>query len=863
MAKTKELSPMMKQYLLTKENYKDCIVFYRLGDFYEMFFDDAIKASKLLELTLTGRDCGLEERAPMCGVPYHAADDYIAKLVALGEKVAVCEQLTPPNSKDLVKRDVVRIVSAGTITNDKLIDTKINNFLGCVYVKGSQCSFSWADITTGEFFTKEFKCENSISELTNELVKISPSEIIANREAVELFNQSPLVIHGVLPNLSSFIESEFDCNIAKDTLEKQLKVSSLSAFNIKENSVNINSAGALVAYLKQTQKHALIKINKIIVENPEDFVMLDANAIRNLEIVKTLHDGKKYGSLLWLLDKTKTGMGARKLQNWLLFPLNNAEKIKYRQDGVESFYKNTLIRQSLSEILESVRDIGRLSGKISNGNLMPPDCLTLKNSLEALPNVKFQLLGNESKIVNDINDNICNFSSIVSLLKNAIDDEPKSTLKDGGFIRDGYNEELDELRKISKNSKVFISELENKERERTGIKTLKIAYNRVFGYYIEVTNSFKDRIPYEYIRRQTIANAERFVTDELKDLESKILNSEEKALKIETTLYQALVSKLSENIELLKKTAEAIAELDVLVSLATVARQNSYVRPQIVDYDGILNIVDGRHPVVEKISKQKFVPNDCLLDSEDNKTMIITGPNMAGKSTYMRQIAIITLLAHIGSFVPAKSADIPLADKIFTRVGASDNLIADQSTFVVEMSEMRDILNNATNKSLVILDEIGRGTSTFDGLSIAWAVAEYVTQNIKCKTLFATHYHELTELENLLAGVKNYKVTVKEMQNTIVFMRKIMRGGTNKSFGIEVAELSGINKEVISKAKSILKKLEKKELSVNLGDEITTSAQTLSETEKIILDLDLNNLSPMQAFNILADLNEKLKENHE
>ncbi|MBR2870314.1 MAG: DNA mismatch repair protein MutS, partial [Clostridia bacterium] len=493
-----ELSPMMKQYLLTKEKHKDCIVFYRLGDFYEMFFDDAIKASELLDLTLTGRDCGLDERAPMCGVPFHAADEYIAKLVSLGEKVAVCEQLTEPTKggKDLVQRDVVKIVSAGTITNDDLIDNKQNNFLACVYLDDNQASMAWADITTGEFFTKCFKSEKFLSELSNELIKISPAEIISNNKASEFFNQSPIVVHNILPKFTYFTQSEFDYSIAEQTIKSQFGLHKLSSLGLKENSCVINSCGALIAYLKETQKHALLNLKSIKVEEQADFMMLDANAIRNLELVKTIHDGKRYGSLLWLLDKTRTGMGARKLQSWILSPLNDKSKIEYRLNGVESLYNNTLIRQSISQILGSVKDIGRLAGKISNGNLMPADCLALKNSLEVLPSIKFQLLGIESDFIRDIDEKLEDFSDVIKLISCAISDNPKATTKDGGYIKDGYNQNLDELRSISKNSKVYLSNLENEEREKTGIKTLRIAYNRVFGYYIEVTNSFKDKIPY-------------------------------------------------------------------------------------------------------------------------------------------------------------------------------------------------------------------------------------------------------------------------------------------------------------------------------------------------------------------------------
>ena len=856
------LSPMMQHYLQTKEKLKDCIVFYRLGDFYEMFFDDAIKASSLLDLTLTGRDCGLEERAPMCGIPFHAADTYIAKLVSMGEKVAICEQLTPAG-KELVKRDVVKIVTAGTVTNNELIDEKCNNFLASVYIKDNKVALAWADITTGEFVVRNFNGEKAISELLDTLVRINPAEIISNEEASGIFKEAPLVVHGVLPKFCAFTESEYNFNNARNTLEKQLNVLNLSVFGLNEDADCVCAAGALVSYLKETQKHTLCNINKIKFENPDNLMMLDVNAIRNLELVKTLRDGKRYGSLLWLLDKTKTSMGARKLQNLILSPLGDIEKINYRLDGVESFYKNTLVRQSIINMLSAVKDVGRITGKISNGNLLPKDCVALRKSLEILPNIRFQLLGIESKFIKDISERLNDFSNIVDLLSKAIEEEPPATMKDGGYIKNGFSLELDELRSLGKNSKTCIAEIENRERERTGIRTLRIGYNRVFGYFIEVTNSLKDKVPFEYQRRQTLANAERYVTDELKELEVKILSSDEQSLNLEASIYNNIKEELRAIIVELQTTADAIADLDVLLSLSTIARENNYVRPTILDGNSKLNVVDGRHPVVEALSKQRFIPNDCLLDNDENRMMILTGPNMAGKSTYMRQVALITLMAHVGSFVPAKSAEIPLVDKIFTRIGASDNLISDQSTFMVEMSEMASILNNATDKSLLILDEIGRGTSTFDGLSIAWAVVEHITKNIKAKTMFATHYHELTELEGILCGVKNYKVSVKDLQGSIVFLRKIMRGGTNRSFGIEVAELAGVEKSVTDSAKKILKRLEKSDLTRQVDfDETPNNIREdnkISECERIIKDIDINNLTPMQAFNIILDLNEKLK----
>lgn len=856
------LSPMMTHYLQLKEKYKDCILFYRLGDFYEMFFEDAEKVSSLLDLVLTGKDCGLESRAPMCGIPFHAAENYIGKLVSLGEKVAICEQLSVPNGKGLVERDVIRIVTAGTIINNDLIDDKTNNFLGCVFVGGDSAAFSWADITTGEFLTKEFEGETAFNDLLDTMIKVSPAELISNSEAKETLKDCAVIKHGMLPQLYVCAESYFNYDFALNTLKEQFNVNSVHSLGLKDGENCVKSSGALLSYLKETQKHALSNITALTVNNYENAMMLDANAIRNLELVKTMRDGKRYGSLLWLLDKTKTSMGARKLQSWILSPLYSKGKIEYRLNGVKPFFDNTLIREEVCRLLNSVKDVGRILGKLSNDNIMPKDCLALANSLEIIPNLKFHLAGIESEYVKNIDERLLDFSNVVRVLQSAIDPECPNSLKDGGYIKAGYNAELDEFREYGKKGTQIIADIEKREREKTGIKNLKIGYNKVFGYYIEISNSFKNLAPYDYQRKQTLTTGERFTTDELKEVEVKILSSTEKALAAETRLYNEIKENLLKIIAELKDTGEALAELDVLTSLATVAKSNGYVMPVITESDKPLSIVAGRHPVVEQISKQKFIANDCYLDNGNNRMMIITGPNMAGKSTYMRQTALITIMAHIGSFVPADSAEIPLTDKIFTRVGASDNLILDQSTFMVEMTETADILANATKNSLLILDEIGRGTSTFDGLSIAWAVVEYIVNRIGAKTLFATHYHELSELEGIIDGVKNYKITVKEYQGSIVFLRKIMRGSANKSFGIEVAELAGINKDLTSRAKEILKKLEKKDITRNLPDNTDAGEAVrndFSETENIIKGLDINNISPMQAFEILADLKEKLK----
>ncbi len=860
------LSPMMVHYRQVKQKYSDCIVFYRLGDFYEMFDDDAVKASEILNLTLTGRDCGLEKRAPMCGIPFHAADVYISKLVAAGEKVAICEQLTEPNGKNLVERDVIKVVTAGTVTNNELIDEKSNNFICSVYVSDSVAAMSWADITTGEFFAKNFDGKDFLYNLFNDVVKVAPAEIIANAEAENIFKDTPLVKQRVIPKPSAYSESEFNRDNALFALKKQLKVLTLDSFGIKDTDECIRSCGALVSYLTETQKNALANINDVKLVKTDEFMMLDVNAVRNLELVKTLRDGKKYGSLLWVLDKTKTSMGARKLQSVILSPLNDINKINYRLDAVESFYDNNSVRQSVAELLSSIKDVGRIAGNLSNGNLTPKDCIALASSLEVLPTLKFQLSGFNCECISDILAGIGDFTQTVNLINAAILDnasqEKENKKGSVGYIKKGYNEELDELRELYSGTRSKIAQIESREREKTGIKTLKIGYNRVFGYFIEVTNSFKDKVPFDYIRRQTLANAERYVTEELKDLESRVLSAEDHAQELEIKLFNDIKNYLLKEVKAYQAVAESVAELDVLISFATVAKQNGYLRPVVVESFKPLDIVEGRHPVVENVSSQRFVPNDCLLDCGENRTMIVTGPNMAGKSTYMRQVALITLMAHIGSFVPAKHAQIPLTDRIFTRIGASDNLISDQSTFMVEMSEVAGIIKNATDKSLLILDEIGRGTSTFDGLSIAWAVVEYVTQTIKAKTLFATHYHELTELEGIMDGVKNYKISVKEMQGTIIFLRKIMRGGANRSFGIEVAELAGVDKKVTDRAKVILKNIEKKDFASGKfakNDEYNYSEPTLSEAERILKDIDVNNITPMQAFAILGDLCEKVK----
>ena len=856
------LSPMMSHYLSVKEKYKDCIVFYRLGDFYEMFFDDAERASKLLGLTLTGRDCGLEQRAPMCGVPFHAADAYIAKLVEMGEKVAICEQLEDPSAaKGIVARDVIRVVTAGTVTDENHLDEKACSYVCSAFLSGSVCALAWADITTGELSAAEFYGDNAAVQAVSQMIKLSVKEVICDDAFLMATRSLPEVSRGVLPRFSSYPAWAYGYSAAERALCEQFSAKSLAAFSVSGHKAAVSAAGALIEYLKETQKHALKNIDGIDYISGDSYMKLDTTAIRNLELVKTLAEGKKYGSLLWLLDKTKTSMGARLLSSCILSPLADEGAINYRLDGVEEFFRAPVVMLSVAELLSEVRDIERLAGKISNDNVMPRDCLALAASLAVIPNIRFQLSGFSSAAVKDIADGLIDLSPVAELIDRAIESENTPTaLKDGGYIKEGYDSKLDELRNIRKHGKDIILNIESRERDATGIRTLRINYNRVFGYYIEVSKSFKDKVPMHYQRRQTLANSERYTTDELKTIEEKILSSEESALKLEAELYARIKEVLSSNINNLKKLSAAVARLDMLISFAQVAKSNRYVRPVMVPPSDALVIKEGRHPVVEVISKERFVANDTLLDEGENRTMIITGPNMAGKSTYMRQTALIVLMAHIGCFVPAKSAEIPITDRIFTRVGASDNLIFDQSTFMVEMIEVASILQNATKNSLLILDEVGRGTSTYDGLSIAWAVIENLTKKIGAKTMFATHYHELTELENRMEGVKNYKIAVKEINGSVVFLRKIMRGGANRSFGIEVAALAGVPHEVTERAKQILKAVEKKEgVAVKYAEGEQEEQSSPSEVERILRETDMNNLSPMQAFMILSDLVEKVK----
>lgn len=852
------LTQMMQHWVSVKEKYKDCLIFYRLGDFYEMFFDDAVTASEILDLTLTGKDCGLEERAPMCGVPYHAVGGYISKLVAAGYKVAICEQLEDPSqAKGMVDRGVVRVVTAGTLTSDDGLDEKTNNFICSVYKNAEGLAIAWADITTGDFCASEFFGHEALNKCVTELLNLDVKEIICNNEMLLASKDIPEVSRGILPRFSNYPEWAFGYSAAERNLLEQLHVNSLSVFSISERKFAISACGALLEYLKETQMHGLRNISEIKFISNENFLQLDSSAVRNLEIFRNLNNGGKHGSLYWLLDKTVTGMGSRFLHNALIYPLCDKSEILYRQNGVSELVDATVVRVALRDLLKDIKDIERIAGKISNGNVMPKDCKVLAQSLSVIPELKFRLTGFTSDIINDISGQLVDMSQLTDLLKNSIAEELPGNMKEGGYIKEGFNKQLDEYRNIERNTSKILIEMETRERDATGIRTLKIGYNRVFGYYIEVSRSFKDKVPLGYQRRQTLANAERYITDELKELEDKILKSTEEALKLEVQLYEKLKEVLVENIVKIKSIAAAIGLLDFIVALAEVSKANKYVRPEIVDFGEPLVIGEGRHPVVEAMIKDRFIPNDLYMDEDESRTLIITGPNMAGKSTYMRQTAIIVYMAHLGCFVPAKSAKIPLVDRIFTRIGASDNLINNQSTFMVEMIEVATIMRNATRHSLLILDEVGRGTSTYDGLSIAWAVIEYLTRNVRAKTLFATHYHELTELENKVEGVKNYKIAVKEINGSVVFLRKIMRGGANRSFGIEVASLAGVPSEVTDRAKELLKTVERG-YRPKKAEEAADEPE-LSEVEKIISEIDMNNLSPIQAFMLLGDLAEKVK----
>jgi len=858
---------MMSQYLLTKEEYEDCILFYRLGDFYEMFFDDAITASRELEITLTGKSCGLEERAPMCGVPFHSADMYIAKLVEKGYKVAICEQTeNPKEAKGLVKREVIRIVTPGTIMEEGLLDDKKNNYLGVIYKLTGSFGLAFADISTGEIYATS---ANDFNNVINEVARYSPSEIILNENAHEILADYIQNRFHVFPQKRD--NNFFDSYLKDEKLLNQFKTKSLEDLGLSSDGAETSAVFAMVCYLEETQKGNIVYMDTLQVYGVEEYMDIDVSTRRNLEITETMREKNKKGSLLWVMDKTRTSMGARKLKQWLEKPLVNPVEINKRLLSVEELYNNRMLRDDLAEILNGIYDISRIAGRISLFSVNPRDLVSLRASLMMLPGLYEKLGTTKSPILSGIYKNRDLMEDIYDLLAKSITDEPPISVKDGGVIRDGYNAEIDELRFAMKNGKQWIAEEEAAEKERTGIKNLRIQFNKVFGYYIEVTKSNLDLVPEDYIRKQTLTNCERFITPKLKELEEIILGASEKVNDLEQAIFEDVRRKVAAELDRLKNVCDAISVTDVLYSFAEVAYKNHYTMP-IVKTGGKINIENGRHPVVEKTLKNTmFVPNDTNLDKSGQRLIIITGPNMAGKSTYMRQVAVIALMAQVGSFVPADYAEIGVVDKIFTRVGASDDISAGQSTFMLEMTEVANILKNATADSLVILDEIGRGTSTFDGLSIAWAVAEYMhdKKKIGAKTLFATHYHEMSQLEGTLDGVKNYRIAVKKRGDDITFLRKIVRGGADESYGIEVAALAGVPNKVIKRAKEILADILDGNVATSaptvgsnpgLDDQLGFTDMAANEILEELKMIDATTYTPIEALNKLYELSKKAKE---
>ncbi len=853
-------SEFYQQWFRTKQNYTDCILFFRMGDFYEMFNDDAITASKVLDLTLTSKMCGLEKKAPMCGVPHHAAQTYIAKLIDAGYKVAICEQLTSPKKGvKLIERDVIKVITPGTVTEKEMLQENKNNYLLTIYKDENKMGVSYVDVSTGEFFAMPMV--NFESDLTDLVTRICPSEVIANIQGKEFYDNLPVQRLGGLPKSNEYYDWAFTDDRAINNLKEVLGENCLSVYELSGQQALIYACGATLEYVKETQKRLMKNINKLKLIKNDKYMVIDMNSRRNLELVETIRDRKRFGSLISIIDKTKTPMGGRKMRQYFDEPLKDLKEINLRLDAVDELVKKLIMRDKLLDALANIRDIERLSCKIADGTILPRDMISLKNSLKALPLLKEALADAKCAKLISCRENIIDFSAMAELLENAIDPDCPSTLKEGGYIKRGFNSELDEYRDAKTTGKKWILDLEAKEREATGIKTLKIGLNNVFGYFIEVTKQFLDLVPIRYTRKQTISNGERYITEDLKEIEDKIFNADEKAIKLENLLLNRIREYLDQYVVQIQQVSLAIAEIDALLSYAQVAVKYNLTKPTINQSVKNIKIVDGRHPVVEHYLRSgSFIPNDTYLNETTDRIMIITGPNMAGKSTYMRQVAIITFLAHIGCFVPAKNSEISLTDRIFTRVGASDDLAFGQSTFMVEMSEVATILANATDKSLIILDEIGRGTSTFDGLSIAWSVVEYICKNFKSKTLFATHYHELTDLEGVLEGVKNYKVAVKEEDDNVVFLRKIVRGGANKSFGIEVARLAGLPTQVLARAREISENLEKvnNKLDLSIFKEQKNKAEVNNKKALLILnrlkDVDITRVSPMYAFDLLNDL---------
>ena len=876
------LSPMMSQYMETKKQYQDCILFYRLGDFYEMFFEDAKTVSKELELTLTGKECGLEERAPMCGVPYHAVDTYLSRLVQKGYKVAIAEQMEDPKlAKGLVKREVIRVVTPGTITSSQALDETRNNYLmGIVYL-GDKMGVAVADITTGDFLVTEVDNEQS---LCDEIHKFSPSEIVCN----DAFSMSGISLEEMKSrcrfSLSSFDSHFFQEESCCKILREHFKVGSLEGLGLADYDSGVIAAGAILQYLYETQKNTLDHMTTIVPYSTGNYMVLDSSTRRNLELLDTMRERQKKGSLLWVLDKTRTAMGARLLRTWIEQPLIDRDAILKRQQAIEELNLNYIGREELGEYLNPIYDLERLIGRISYKTANPRDLLSFSNSIAMVPHIKNLLSEFTCGNLKALQEELDSLEELCSLIKQAIVEEPPVSVREGGIIREGYHEEADKLRHAKTEGKTWLAQLETRERDKTGIKNLKIKFNKVFGYYFEVTNSFKELVPEYFIRKQTLTNAERYTTDELKNLEDIILGAEDKLFSLEYDLFCEVRDRIASEVVRIQKTARALAAIDVYVSLSTVATRSNYIKPAINE-KGVIQIKGGRHPVVERMmGNDFFVSNDTFLDNGKNRISIITGPNMAGKSTYMRQTALIVVMAQMGSFVPADSANIGICDRVFTRVGASDDLASGQSTFMVEMTEVANILRNATRNSLLILDEIGRGTSTFDGLSIAWAVVEHIsnTRLLGAKTLFATHYHELTELEGIINGVNNYCIAVKENGDDIVFLRRIVRGGADKSYGIQVAKLAGVPESVIARAKELVEELvasdltsktrEIAEVSANITsrkavakpDEVELRQLTLFDTVreddiiKEIKELELGRMTPIDALNTLYRFQTKL-----
>ena len=869
-----EYSPMMQKYLETKEKYKDCILFYRLGDFYEMFFDDAITVSRELEITLTGKDCGQAERAPMAGVPHHAADNYAAKLIAKGYKVAICEQLSDPKTtKGIVERGVVRVLTPGTIVESNMLEERKNNYIMSIYKSGIFFGISVCDISTGEFYSSEIKESNNFEMLLDEIARFAPAEIISNSFMYDCTEEIKKVKERLDIYITRFSDQYFKDDI--QNLKEKYTFTDMNQEiiqNVEEKTLAIASTNALVEYLNQTQMTSLEHINTIRIYNISKYMSLDINTRRNLEITEKLRDKTKKGTLLWVLDKTATSMGGRMLRRWLNDPLKDLTEINKRLNAVKELKDDMMLRGDIIENLKKVYDIERLAGKMAYGNSNARDMISLKSSLAKMPEVKKALSTCKSTYLKEIYENLDELQDIHELIERSIVNDPPITIKDGGIIKLGFDEEIDKLKTATTEGKNWLVNLEQEEKEKTGIKTLKIGFNKVFGYYIEVTKSFISQVPERYVRKQTLTNGERYITEELKKLEEQILGAEEKVVNLEYNAFVQIREEIARNIKRLQKTAEAVSTLDVLASFAQVAEDMDYCMPK-VDNSGCIDIKEGRHPVIEKmLPAGSFVGNDTYLNKETDRLSIITGPNMAGKSTYMRQVALIALMAQVGSFVPASEAHIGIVDKIFTRVGASDDLSMGQSTFMVEMMEVAQILKESTENSLVILDEIGRGTSTYDGLSIAWAVAEFIADKEKCgaKTLFATHYHELVNLEDKLEGVKNYHIAVKEKGEDVIFLRKILRGGTDESYGIHVARLAGVPKIVTNRANEILKTLERKDLILNKKQEENKSKKVvegqfdmfnykLAEIAHEIDKINLNELTPIDALNTLVRIKEKMQ----